>query len=444
MLSKFFLFLRHAIALVRADKLFSAIYIAGTAVAIASAMVVVIVLNIKLADIKPEVNRSRTLYLNLIYRGKQVPTVYTNFSTVAIDSCFRKMKCVELATGQLAYKIREYATVGSGEKRIYDNLTACLCDHDFFRLYDFTFVEGRPFSEKEFRNGDHVCVITENVAKKLPYKEYNGNLYIDGSFCHVVGVIKPACSLMSNAAADIYYPYKIRDEGNVDYDRNPELSMVNYAGSLDVKVLLREGYTRQDFLDEIEPIWNHYYSQISSQVEEEIGLKLSVRKHIMEQFFLGDDTPEEVFKAVLFIPTILLILIFLFLPAINLSGLVSNRMEDRLPEMGIRKAFGAKRRTLLREVINENLVLTLCGGALGWALSWLFINTFRNNNVFMEVLFKQPLSIYDAGMEFAMFFTPKLFLICFICCAVLNLMAALIPAWRSLRKPIVESLNQKR
>jgi len=27
---------------------------------------------------------------------------------------------------------------------------------------------------------------------------------------------------------------------------------------------------------------------------------------------------------------------------------------------------------------------------------------------------------------------------------VLNLMAALVPAWLSLRKPIVESLNQKR
>jgi putative ABC transport system permease protein len=43
-----------------------------------------------------------------------------------------------------------------------------------------------------------------------------------------------------------------------------------------------------------------------------------------------------------------------------------------------------------------------------------------------------------------MFFTPTLFLIVFLCCVLLNLMAALIPAWMSLRKPIVESLNQKR
>ena len=50
--------IRHAFALIREDKLFSAIYIAGTAVAIASAMVIAIFLNIKLADIPPESNRS--------------------------------------------------------------------------------------------------------------------------------------------------------------------------------------------------------------------------------------------------------------------------------------------------------------------------------------------------------------------------------------------------
>ena len=62
-MSKFLLFLRHAFALIREDKLFSAIYVAGTAVAIASAMVVAIVFNILLGDIPPESNRSRTLYI---------------------------------------------------------------------------------------------------------------------------------------------------------------------------------------------------------------------------------------------------------------------------------------------------------------------------------------------------------------------------------------------
>ena len=137
-------------------------------------------------------------------------------------------------------------------------------------------------------------------------------------------------------------------------------------------------------------------------------------------------------------------LMFLFLPAINLSGLVSNRMEARRAEMGIRKAFGAKRRTLLNEVVNENLVLTLLGGIVGWLLSWLFIMAVSNSDIFHSMFRGEHLVDFNPSLDFQMFFTPTLFLVAFLCCAVLNLMAALIPAWHSLRKPIVESLNQKR
>ena len=52
---------RHAFALIRDDKLYSAIYIAGTAVAIASAMVVALILHIRMGNIYPEKHRDRTV-----------------------------------------------------------------------------------------------------------------------------------------------------------------------------------------------------------------------------------------------------------------------------------------------------------------------------------------------------------------------------------------------
>ena len=105
--NKFVLFLRHSCALIREDKLYSAIYIAGTAVAIASAMVIVIVLHTMVANIAPEVNRSRTLYLSSTYHhdlqtensNLLSETTYGDFSDTALDSCFRQMESVELATG---------------------------------------------------------------------------------------------------------------------------------------------------------------------------------------------------------------------------------------------------------------------------------------------------------------------------------------------------------
>ena len=96
------------------------------------------------------------------------------------------------------------------------------------------------------------------------------------------------------------------------------------------------------------------------------------------------------------------------------------------------------------QVIFENLVLTLCGGIVGYLLSWLFIAAIRNHELFLSMFEREYDPVSNVTLQLDMFFTPMLFIIAFVCCAVLNLLAALIPAWTSLRRPIVESLNQKR
>ena len=89
-------------------------------------------------------------------------------------------------------------------------------------------------------------------------------------------------------------------------------------------------------------------------------------------------------------------------------------------------------------------MLTLLGGIVGWLLSWLFITAVSNTEVVHNMFRGFTEMGNEPSLDFRLFFTPTLFLVAFACCAVLNLMAALIPAWHSLRKPIVESLNQKR
>ena len=444
-MSKFMLFLRHAVALIREDKLFSAIYIAGTAVAIASAMVIAIFLNIKLADIPPETNRSRTLYplygfftKSLAENGREFDMRY---STAALDSCFRQLKCVEAATG-----VRSAFLSVTNEQQLWTDVYALCTDPSFFHLYDFTFISGRPFSEKEFRQGERVCIVTDKLAKRL-----NGATHVSisgskGQFpFRVVGVVKAVSTLMEDATADIYIPYTV--EVNKDDNPDQNLDQISYSGQLDVRFLLREGYSRKDFLDEIEPMCKNYNAANNVRLGKDWGeWKIDADTHFFKRLNFFRHTGDQDFsmKAKELMPPALLMLLFLLLPAINLSGLVSNRMEARRAEMGIRKAFGAKRRTLLNEVVHENLLLTLLGGIVGWLLSWLFITAVSNTDVVHKMFLDLSQVGNEPSLDFRMFFTPTLFLVAFACCAVLNLMAALIPAWHSLRKPIVESLNQKR
>ena len=50
------------------------------------------------------------------------------------------------------------------------------------------------------------------------------------------------------------------------------------------------------------------------------------------------------------------LLMLLLVPALNLSGMISGRMEKRLPEIGVRKAFGATSCVLFSQIIWENLI----------------------------------------------------------------------------------------
>ena len=452
-------FIRHALALIREDKLFSTIYIAGTAVAIASAMVIAIVFNMLLADIPPEVNRSRTLYVNNRFipgeKSDDIP-YHQGLSSVALDSCYRRMACVEAATGIIPAMQNNYTIEGEEQLRqgLYEapRVSAIATDHDFFRIYDLDFIDGRPFSKKESDEGERVCVITDKVAARTGTST-GGTVRVNSQPFRVVGVVKAVSAFLEEATADIYVPYMVEGMDLYPNNRNPQRNGDNYVdvtyeGNLNAQILLREGYALKDFLAELEPLRQNYSAVISSQLGKKVEWAVMARTHFFHKinFFRPDGADDQglALEAMNLMPPAILMLLFLFLPAINLSGLVSNRMEARRAEMGIRKAFGAKRRTLLNEVISENLVLTLLGGIVGWVLSALFVSAISDNQIFLQMFVSADQSVVDTGMQFQMFFTPTLFLIVFLCCVLLNLMAALMPAWHSLRKPIVESLNQKR
>ena len=124
--------------------------------------------------------------------------------------------------------------------------------------------------------------------------------------------------------------------------------------------------------------------------------------------------------------------------------MISSRMEGRLAEMGVRKSFGAGRGSLLSQVMWENLLLTLLGGILGLLLAWLLL--YIGRDWVFTMLDKWPdmvpegINVHVSG---EMLFAPLVFVLTLVLCILLNMLSALIPAWYSLRKPIVHSLSEK-
>lgn len=124
--------------------------------------------------------------------------------------------------------------------------------------------------------------------------------------------------------------------------------------------------------------------------------------------------------------------------------MIASRMKRQLSELGIRKAFGASKTSLLLQVFWENLFLTGIGGLFGLLLSYLIVYCGRN---WLPDLLSFSVDVMPEGVD--SFLTPGMLLnpvvigITFMVSLVLNVLSALIPALHALKKDIVYSLNEK-
>ena len=166
-------------------------------------------------------------------------------------------------------------------------------------------------------------------------------------------------------------------------------------------------------------------------------------EHIVRQFMMGNiganvDNRGEV----RFIYTALGLLFFLFLliPALNLSGLNASHMHDRIPELGVRQAFGVRKAGLFLQVLVENMVLMLPGGVMGLVFSYILVMLFKKLLLASGIV---SLLMGSTDMELTpgMLINLPVFFYAFLVCLVLNILSSMIPVWRAVRVNITEALN---
>ena len=435
------------------SSLFTFIYIAGTAMALAFTMVMAVVYYIKLAPIYPEVNRARTVYFEGIRvvadnngRGQM------GFGQKAFEEWFQQSPNIEhcaptllaCGTGEVSQRARQFVHKGKDE---YLEAITNRTNADFFHIYEYEFLAGRPFTAKEVEARETVCVISDAFAERLYGRDADalGQLVAmeDGSGLRVVGVIRGASQLTPDSHADLIVPYTLWDE---------RIGSSPYVGQFAIVATVKDTEHLQALKQELDEVaarlsLNQYefmggVLSFGEGVKTHVELTSKLESHAMHVLRAENgDVLDEISNWQLIKHYAGLLFVLLFVPALNLCAIVAGRMERRAPEMAVRKTFGARRSTLLRQVVNENLVMTSIGGIIGLILAWLAIYAFRTEILGM---FFDHTTLGSAPLVSGeMLFSPLLFLAAFLAILVLNLLAAVVPAWWSLRKPIVEDLNQK-
>lgn len=413
-------YIQQALYQLKENKLISGISIAGTALAIAMIMVITIIFQIKNADYRPEVNRSRTLYVQFAesYTKADHKNVSNNFflSLPFIKKVLYPLKGVEAVTA-IATDYNPLSITGSKE-RVAGEIS--YVDTDYWKLFDFDFLSGRSFTEVDFQSGIKQAVLREEIARKLFHttdivgKEFQ----IKGVSYTVCGVVRDFSKWASHAYSDVYVPYtsKVGEWWTGDEQASGPFTCL----------ILTSGEGSFDAVNRQVTVNTERFNQ--NQKEMVIGLRGQPYTHFQQLFFTWDLEKPHVAENVARYTLVLLLL--LLVPAINLSGITLSRMQKRMGEIGVRRAFGATRRQIVGQILNENLVMTLLGGLLGIAFSYASI--FFMSDWLLEG---------DQSISLQMVASPIIFILAFVFCLVLNLLSAGIPAWRAASKNIVDALH---
>ena len=426
--------------MMKEEKLFSGIYIAGTALAVAFTMVIVMAYNFKIAPVYPEVNRANTYYwhgLRTFNKYEENAELCNGGVGYKMVERLKKMKSVEkvgvtnFTSGDWLCRMQQ---LGGERKKGFKKYV----DDGFFQVYEFEFLEGRPFTHKEWVNSRKLAVITDKLARRIfgTKKHLVGKeLRVASDTLTICGVVKAGSIVSSKSYADLY---------TCCYSKDDLFDYWGFNSIQEVIIVSRDG---KQLRADINEMLNRLNAELKASGEN--WKFLPPEEALSPHWMLGlsNNTFNVSYQSGDWVYMLLLILMLLLVPTVNLSGIISGRMESRLAEMGVRKAFGAKKRELLFQIMAENIVLTFIGSVVGLLMAWGIVSWggiwmldalgFSYNTAYF-------VDMNDFVATGEMLFAPVVFGIALFVCLFINTLAAILPAWLSLRKPIVESMMEKR
>jgi len=439
------IYLRQAWTLIKQNKLYSAIYIAGTGLSVALIMVVFTIYYIKFAPIYPENNRNTTMVMKSINirmgDGMMANGLSYHLGHDVIPH-MKNAKDVAMVNYESGFINDKLIVMPRGKENI--EVTPMYVNDGFWRVFTFDFLNGRPFTDADGRAQRNKAVISASLARKVfgsvnatgKHLENNGRNY------EVAGVVKDVSAATPATYADIWMVI-LRSEGADSDDRSFMMGSLDIGkwkimGGYHCFITVKDGKDRALLKDEI----TQYVKRLSLlHQKDSITFDLAGQPDTYFESSLRSFNNAPIDFKTKMTDFFVMMFALLFVPALNLCGMISSRMDSRMSEMGIRKAFGAQRKTLLSQILNENMILTAMGALLGLLISY----------VILEVASDWILQIFNAfgdsnhvNITFEMLFNPVIICIAVVVCFVLNLISAVLPAILSLRHNIIYSINTKR
>ena len=429
-------YLRQAMQMLRQNKFFSIIYITGTGLAITMVMILAILYYFRTGNIAPETNRDRMLVIQhgkILNKTEGQGNGSSRLSYPTIKECFYSMQTPEAVTAILPIGEQTEFIQTPGSDEVYNGLVMGT-DVAFWKIFQFRFLAGKPYTEEEFTSGIRKAVVSESLARRLfNTSDATGKTFLlNFEEYQVSGVVEDVPSIAQFCYAEMWIPFTNRPS-QIQGSKWGDFIL----GHMQLYILAKKPGDFDAIRREAEENCRRYSANIP-----QYNFVLNEQPDTVLRAWLRTDSFANPKFMKLFIQIFSVIFLLLLVPSINLTGMTASRMKKRMEELGIRKAFGAQNRTLLLQILYENLLLTLLGGLIGLLISYGLIFMLKG---WLLGNYDWDGSSLTASIDLSpgMLINPAIFGYTLIFCLILNLMSALVPAWRALRRPIVDALNDK-
>jgi putative ABC transport system permease protein len=249
-----------------------------------------------------------------------------------------------------------------------DNVIMTGSDADYVSTTNFTFDAGRFFSETESKSSRNVVVLGYEIANTLfPRGDaLDKEIKIGNEIFKVVGVLAKQGSFLLqsfNPDNQAYVPI-----GTIFKYFNSR-----WASSITINVRANGPAMLSKTRDEAEGVMRKVRGL---KYDEEDDFAINQQEALKQSF---DSIVGVIQIAGLFITGLAL-----FVGAIGIMNIMFVSVRERTKEIGLRKAIGAKRRTILSQFIMESSAICLMGGLVGLVIAVILsiiVNKFLPTSV---------------------------------------------------------------
>lgn len=296
-------------------------------------------------------------------------------------------------------------------------------DAEFWRILDFTFLEGRPYSEAEVREAASVAVINSATRDQFfeSAKAIGRRIELDNQVFTVVGVVENVPELRDVPYADLWAPHttmRVNRGGGL----NGGFSAIALASSPAALPQIREEFNARLARippEELNPRNPGAFTAVVAPFETRF-------EHFARQMGpFGNRYSSESQAWRLSAVLAGAALLFVLLPTVNLVNINVSRILERASEIGVRKAFGASSRTLVGQFVVENIILTVAGGLIGLIFSVFVLRAINESGAIRFAQLAVNLRVFTYGMLLALVF---------------GVVSGVYPAWRMSRLHPVDAL----